>query len=53
MSFLNWNRWSGMVSILVVMAGLTSAFLQRAETKGTIGKVGIAPSWIGAGLMGA
>ena len=43
----------GLVSILLVMAGLTSAFLQQAETKGTIGKVGIALSWIGAGLMGA
>ena len=43
----------GLVSILLVMAGLTSAYLQQAETKGTIGKVGLALSWIGAGLMGA
>ena len=92
MSFLNWIRWSGLVtilggmlwvgswtyrasmavppsggtrpggethdilglvSILLVMAGLTSVYLQQAKSKGTIGNVGLALSWIGAGLMGA
>lgn len=43
----------GTVSMLLVVAGLTSAYLQQPKTKGTIGNVGLGLSWIGAGLMGA